>query len=74
MGRKLGASRRMPNLGDSTRLENKEWLLDEEDSRTTVAANDPWSNDNINKNRERYIKNQQKFIEDHNRKRHKSYA
>ena len=73
MGRRLGASRRMPNLGDSERLENKEWLLDVE-TKTNDAANDPWSNENINKNRERYLQNQQKFIDEHNRKRHKSYA
>jgi hypothetical protein len=74
MGRRLGASRKMPNLGDSERLENKEWLIDEEDSRKPSAANDPWSNENIAKNRERYLQNQQKFIDEHNRKRHKSYA
>jgi hypothetical protein len=69
MGRRLGASRKMPNLaGDAERLENKEWLLE---YKTNDAANDPWSNDNIARNRERYIQNQQKFIDEHNRRRYK---
>jgi len=71
MGRRIGASRKMPNLaGNSERLENKEWLMNYKPNE--VAANDPWSNENISRNRERYIQNQQKFIDEHNRKQYKT--
>lgn len=73
MGRRLGASRKMPNLGDYERLENKEWLLETEPKKVD-AAHDPWSNENVTRNRERYIKSPLKFIEEHNRKKFKSYA
>lgn len=58
MGKKTGASRKMLNLG-SDRLETKEYLMN-----TPESANDPWSNENIEKNRERYRKNPLKYIEE----------
>jgi len=60
MGKKTGASRKMLNLG-TEKLETKEYFTK---TPETESANDPWSNENITKNRERYKKNPTKFVEE----------
>jgi hypothetical protein len=63
MGKRTGASRKMLNLGNE-KLETKEYFI-----KTPESANDPWSNENIDKNRERYKKNPIKFVEEINNKK-----
>lgn len=68
MGRRIGASRRMPNLSENAdRLEDKEYLM--QTTKKQESANDPWSVENVNKNRELYKQNPLKFIELANRNR-----
>jgi len=69
MGKRLGASRRMPNLSEnSDRLENKEYFMESTNNKTE-SANDPWSVENVNKNRELYKQNPLRFIEHTNKVR-----
>lgn len=68
MGRRIGASRRMPNLSEnSDRLEDKEYLM--QNTKKQESANDPWSVENVNKNRELYKTNPLKFMEYANKNR-----
>ena len=63
MGKRLGASRKMPNLSEnSDRLENKEYFVQITECKKE-SANDPWSVENVNKNRELYKTNPLKFLE-----------
>lgn len=66
MGRKTGASRKFPDISMNDKMETKEYF------NTPDSANDPWSNDNVAKNMERYKQSPLRYIEEISRK-HKLY-
>jgi hypothetical protein len=70
MGKRNGASRKFTNLGNE-KLETKEYFIDEY-APMQVAANDPWSKENVSNNFENYRKNPLKYIEELSKKQ-KSY-